>query len=139
MRILGLDYGTKTVGVAVTDPLGMTVQPLETITRDLDSKIRPTLRRIEEIIKELDVEQIVLGLPLNMDGTEGERAACSREFGDMLERRTGLQVVMTDERLTTVEAEEILETCKVARKDYKKYVDSVAAVLILEDYVRNCC
>ena len=130
MRILGLDYGTKTVGVAVTDPLGMTVQPLETITRDSDSKIRPTLRRIEEIIKELDVEQIVLGLPLNMDGTEGERAACSREFGDMLERRTGLQ---------TVEAEEILETCKVARKDYKKYVDSVAAVLILEDYVRNCC
>lgn len=117
----------------------MTVQPLETITRDSDSKIRPTLRRIEEIIKELDVEQIVLGLPLNMDGTEGERAACSREFGDMLERRTGLQVVMTDERLTTVEAEEILETCKVARKDYKKYVDSVAAVLILEDYVRNCC
>ena len=76
MRILGLDYGTKTVGVAVTDPLGMTVQPLETITRDSDSKIRPTLRRIEEIIKELDVEQIVLGLPLNMDGTEGERAAC---------------------------------------------------------------
>ena len=136
MRILGLDYGTKTVGVAVTDPLGMTVQPLETITRDSDSS---TLRRIEEIIKELDVEQIVLGLPLNMDGTEGERAACSREFGDMLERRTGLQVVMTDERLTTVEAEEILETCKVARKDYKKYVDSVAAVLILEDYVRNCC
>lgn len=138
MRILGLDYGTKTVGVAVTDELGITVQPLETITRESSSKLRPTLRRIEELIEEMDVREIVLGLPLNMDGSEGERAACTREFADMLERRTGLSVHLLDERLTTVEADEILGFCGIPKKNYKKYVDSVAAVLILEDYVRNC-
>lgn len=139
MRILGLDYGTKTVGAAVTDTLGITVQPLETITRDSDSKIRPTLRRIEEIIESLGVEEIVLGLPLNMDGSEGERAMRSRQFADVIERRTGLPVHLLDERLTTVEAEEILGACGIMKKDYKRYVDSAAAVLILEDYVRNCC
>lgn len=139
MRILGLDYGTKTVGVAVTDTLGITVQPLETITRDSDSKIRPTLRRIEEIIESMGVEEIVLGLPLNMDGSEGERAMRSRQFADIIERRTGLPVHLLDERLTTVEAEEILGACGIMKKDYKRYVDSAAAVLILEDYVRNCC
>lgn len=139
MRILGLDYGTKTVGAAVTDTLGITVQPLETITRDSDSKIRPTLRRIEEIIESLGVEEIVLGLPLNMDGSEGERAMRSRQFADIIERRTGLPVHLLDERLTTVEAEEILGACGIMKKDYKRYVDSAAAVLILEDYVRNCC
>lgn len=135
MRILGLDYGTKTVGAAVTDPLGITVQPLETITRDADNKIRPTLRRIEEIIESMDVEEIVLGLPLNMDGSEGERAVRSREFAKLIERRTGLLVHLLDERLTTVEAEEILDACKIMKKDYKRYIDSVAAVLILEDYL----
>lgn len=139
MRILGLDYGTKTVGAAVTDPLGITVQPLETITRDADNKIRPTLRRIEEIIETMDVGEIVVGLPLNMDGSEGERAARSREFADAIERRTGISVRLLDERLTTVEAEKILDECGIMKKDYKRYVDSVAAVLILEDYVRNCC
>lgn len=139
MRIMGLDYGTKTVGVAVTDALGMTIQPLLTITRDSDNKIRPTLRRLSEIIEKMNVESIVLGLPLNMDGSEGERAVRSREFADMLERRTGLEVHLVDERLTTVEAGEILNMCGIAKKDHKKYVDSVAAVLILEDYVRNRC
>ena len=139
MRILGLDYGTKTVGVAVTDALGITVQPLETITRDADNKLRPTLRRIEELIEEMNVQEIVLGLPLNMDGSEGERATRSREFADMLERRTGLSVHLLDERLTTIEADEILDSCGIPKKNHKRYVDSVAAVLILEDYVRNCC
>lgn len=139
MRILGLDYGTKTVGVAVTDALGITVQPLETITRDADNKLRPTFRRIEELIEEMNVQEIVLGLPLNMDGSEGERATRSREFADMLERRTGLSVHLLDERLTTIEADEILDSCGIPKKNHKRYVDSVAAVLILEDYVRNCC
>lgn len=139
MSILGLDYGTKTVGVAVTDALGITVQPLETITRDADNKLRPTLRRIEELIEEMNVQEIVLGLPLNMDGSEGERATRSREFADMLERRTGLSVHLLDERLTTLEADEILDSCGIPKKNHKRYVDSVAAVLILEDYVRNCC
>jgi putative Holliday junction resolvase len=139
MRLLGLDYGTRTVGVAVTDALGMTVQPVETIRRDSDTKIRPTLRRIEELIEEYDVQELVLGLPLNMDGTEGERAARSREFAEMLERRTGLLVHLIDERLTTVEADEVLAECGVDRRERKKYVDTVAAIFILEDYVRNYC
>ncbi len=136
MRMMGLDYGSKTVGVAVTDALGMTVQPVETVYRDLESKIRATLRRIEELIVQYDVEEIVVGLPLNMDGSEGERAVRAREFADMLENRTGLPVHMQDERLTTVEAREILDVCGISRKEHKKYLDAAAAVLILEDYAR---
>jgi putative Holliday junction resolvase len=97
------------------------------------------LRRIEELIEEYDVQELVLGLPLNMDGTEGERAARSREFAEMLERRTGLLVHLIDERLTTVEADEVLAECGVDRRERKKYVDTVAAIFILEDYVRNYC
>ena len=132
-----MDYGSKTVGVSITDALGMTVQPVETITRDVDTKIRPTLRRIEELICEYQVEELVLGLPLNMDGSEGERAAKSRAFAEMLERRTGLEVHLVDERLTTVEADEVLDACGVAKRHHKQYVDAVAAVFILEDYMRN--
>lgn len=139
MRLLGLDYGAKTVGVSVTDALGITVQPVETITRDSDAKIRPTLRRIEELIKEYNIEELVLGLPLNMDGSEGERAVKAREFAEILERRTGLLVHLVDERLTTVEADAVLDECGVKKREHKKYVDAVAAVFILEDYVRNCC
>lgn len=136
MRMMGLDYGSKTVGVAVTDALGMTVQPVETVYRDSESKIRATLRRIEELIVQYDVEEIVVGLPLNMDGSEGERAAMARGFVGMLENRTGLPVHMQDERLTTVEAREILDACGISRKEHKQYLDAAAAVLILEDYAR---
>ena len=105
MRLLGLDYGSKTVGVAVTDPLGYTAQPLETITRKEENKLRRTLARIEELVKEYSVEKIVLGLPVNMDGSKGERAELALRFKEMLERRTGLEVIMQDERLTTVAAD----------------------------------
>ena len=119
MRIMGLDFGSKTVGVAMSDPLLMTAQSLEIIRRKEENKLRKTLARIEELIVEYEVGEIVLGLPLNMDDSEGDRAALSRQFKEMLERRTGLNVVMWDERLTTVEADEIMNEAGIKGKDRK--------------------
>lgn len=135
MRILGLDYGTKTVGVAVCDPLEYTAQGLEIIRRKEDNKLRQTLARIEEIIKEYDVEKVVLGYPKHLNNTIGDRAEKSVEFGQMIERRTGLPVIMWDERFTTVSANQILMESKVRREDRKEYVDKVAAVIILQGYL----
>lgn len=120
MRVLGLDYGSKTVGVAVSDPLGITAQGLETIARKEENKLRKTLARIEELCREYEVETIVLGLPKNMNNTLGERAQVSEEFREMLERRTALPVVMWDERLTTVMAENVLKENGVRREERKK-------------------
>ena len=103
VRIMGLDYGSKTVGVAVSDALGITAQAVETICRKDENKLRKTCARIEELIKEYEVGKIVLGLPKHMNNDIGERAEQTIEFGEMLHRRTGLEVVMWDERLTTVE------------------------------------
>lgn len=132
-RILGLDFGSKTVGVAISDPLLMTAQGLEIIRRDKPSKLRQTLARIQDICQEYDVDYIVLGLPLNMDGSEGERAMLTREFADMLTSRTNLEVFFCDERLTTVESHAIMNETKT--KDHKKYVDELAAMIILQDYL----
>lgn len=130
-----MDYGSKTVGVAVSDLLGMTAQPVETITRKDENKLRKTCARIEELIKEYDVTKIVLGLPKHMNDDIGDRAEKSIAFGEMLKRRTGLEVVMWDERLTTVEAEQTLIECNVRREDRKKYIDQIAAVFILQGYM----
>ena len=135
MRIMGLDYGSKTVGVAISDPLGITAQGIETICRKDENKLRKTCARIEALIGEYQVERIVLGLPKHMNNEIGERAERSMEFGQMLKRRTGLEVVMWDERLTTVEAERTLIESKVKREDRKKYVDKIAAVFILQGYL----
>lgn len=135
MRILGLDYGSKTVGVAVSDPLGITAQAVETIWRKDENKLRKTCARIEELIKEYEVEEIVLGLPRHMNNDIGERAQKSLEFGKMLERRTGLKVTMWDERLTTVEAERTLIENNVRRENRKQYIDKIAAVFILQGYL----
>ena len=135
MRIMGLDYGSKTVGVAISDPLGITAQGIETICRKDENKLRRTCARIEELISEYEVGQIVLGLPKYMNNDIGERARRSMEFGEMLRRRTGLEVVMWDERLTTVEAERTLIENKVRREDRKKYIDKIAAVFILQGYL----
>ena len=135
MRIMGLDYGSKTVGVAVSDLLGMTAQPVETITRKEENELRKTCARIEELIKEYGVTKIVLGLPKHMNDDIGDRAEKSIAFGEMLKRRTGLEVVMWDERLTTVEAEQTLIECNVRREDRKKYIDQIAAVFILQGYM----
>lgn len=139
MRIMGLDYGSKTVGVAMSDPLGITAQAVETIWRKDENKLRKTCARIEELIRENQVECIVLGLPKHMNNDVGERAEKALAFGDMLRRRTGLEVVMWDERLTTVEAERTLIENKVRRENRKQYIDKIAAVFILQGYLDSRC
>ena len=135
MRIMGLDFGSKTVGVAVSDMLGITAQGVETIERKEENKLRKTLARIEELVGEYEVEKIILGFPKNMNNTIGERAEKSLEFKAMLERRIGIPVIMWDERLTTVEAERTLIESNVRREKRKKYVDKIAAVFILQGYL----
>ena len=140
MRILGLDFGSKTVGVAVSDPLGLTAQGVEIIRRKSENKQRQTLARIEQLIEQYEVEKIVLGFPKNMNNTIGERAEKSLEFGETLKRRTGLDVVMWDERLTTVEANRTLMEEGVRRENRREHVDELAAIFILQgylDYLRN--
>ncbi|MCI9435871.1 MAG: Holliday junction resolvase RuvX [Lachnospiraceae bacterium] len=135
MRIMGLDFGSKTVGVAVSDELFITAQGVEIIRRKEENKLRRTLARIEELIETYEVEEIVLGLPKNMNASEGIRAELTREFCEKLERRTGLPVTLWDERLTTVEAGKILMESGVRREERKEYVDKIAAVLILQNYL----
>jgi putative Holliday junction resolvase len=148
MRVLGLDYGSKTVGVAISDPLGLTAQGVETIWRKQENHLRQTLAHIEELVSEYHVEKIVLGYPKNMNNTIGERAQKSLEFKEMLERRTGLEVIMWDERLTTVsadrtlmerlttvEANRTLMEASVRRENRKQYLDQLAAVFILQGYL----
>ena len=135
MRILGLDYGSKTVGVAVSDELLLTAQGVEIIRRKSPTKLRQTLARIEELIAQYQVEEIVLGLPKNMNNTLGDRAEKSLELKETLERRTGLPVVMWDERLTTVSANRVLMETGVRRENRKEHVDEIAAVFILQGYL----
>lgn len=132
---MGLDYGTKTVGVAISDALLLTAQGIETIERKEENKLRRTCARIEELIREYDVDRIVLGLPKHMNNDIGERAEKSIEFGEMLKKRTGLEVIMWDERMTTVSAERVLIESDVRRENRKKYVDKIAAVFILQGYL----
>lgn len=135
MRIMGLDYGSKTVGVAISDPLLITAQGIEIIRRKEENKLRQTLARIEELIQEYQVEQIVLGLPKNMNDTTGPRAMVTLEFKEKLERRTGLPVHTWDERLTTVAADRAMEEAGIRRENRKEYVDKIAAVFILQGYL----
>ncbi|MDO4439113.1 MAG: Holliday junction resolvase RuvX [Eubacteriales bacterium] len=141
-RIIGLDYGAKTVGVAVTDPTKTIVSPLETIKRDMESKLRPTLRRITELAREKEAELIVLGHPLNMDDSRGERAIKTEAFGEQLQKRLiadglDIKVILWDERLSTMGADEILEESGIDKDFRKQYIDRIAAALILEDYMKN--
>lgn len=135
MRIMGLDFGSKTVGVAVSDSLLLTAQGLEIIRRNEENKLRRTLARIEELIEEYEVEEIVLGMPKNMNATEGLRVELTLEFKEKLERRTGLPVHTWDERLTTVAADKAMMEAGVRRENRKDYVDMIAAVLILQGYL----
>ena len=135
MRIMGLDYGSKTIGVAVSDPLGLTAQGVEIIRREDENKLRISVRRIEELVKQYEVEELVLGFPKNMNNTIGERAEKSLQLKETLERRLGLPVVMWDERLTTVEANRTLMESGVRRENRGKYVDMIAAVFILQGYL----
>lgn len=135
MRVMGLDFGSKTVGVAVSDELMVTAQGLEIIRRQSPNKLRQSLARIEQIIEEYQVERIVLGYPKNMNNTEGERCEKTKEFKEMLERRTGLTVILWDERLTTVAADRLMMETGVRRENRKQYVDEIAAVFILQGYL----
>ena len=128
MRILGLDFGSKTVGVAVSDGLLLTAQGVETIERKDENKLRKTCARIEELIREYEITEIVLGLPKNMNNTEGERVEKTKAFGEMLERRTGLPVHYWA-------AEQILMESGVRRENRKAVIDKVAAGLILQGYL----
>lgn len=135
MRIMGLDFGSKTVGVAISDPLLITAQGKEIIRRERPDKLRKTLARIEELILENEVSEIVLGLPKNMDDSEGERVEKTKEFKEMLERRTGLTVTLWDERLTTVAADKYMMEAGIRRENRKEYVDEIAAIFILQGYL----
>ena len=138
MRIMGLDLGSKTVGVAISDRLLITAQGIEIIRRKEENKLRRTLARIEALLEEYEVETIVLGFPKNMNDTLGERAQFSLEFKEKLERRTGIPVVMWDERLTTVAADKAMMEAGIRRENRKDYVDKIAACLILQGYLDKC-
>ena len=135
VRVIGLDYGSKTVGVALSDELMLTAQPLTTIHRDRPTKLRQTLAQIEQIIEQYDVDRIVVGWPKKLDNEEGERCEKTKEFGDMLENRTGLEIIYQDERLTTAQADGVLEQGGIRKDKRKQYIDKMAASLILQNYL----
>lgn len=135
MRIMGLDFGSVTVGVAISDALNLTAQGIEVIRRKQENKLRQTLARIEALILEYQVEKIVLGYPKNMNNTIGERAKKSEEFAEMLRKRTGLEVILWDERLTTVAAHQALDEANVNLEKKAQVVDKIAAIFILQGYL----
>lgn len=132
-----MDYGSKTVGVAVSDPLLLTATGVEIIRRSQEKKLRQTLARIAELVREYQAEAIVLGLPLHLDGTGGERVEKTLEFRDRLRKRVDCEIILLDERCTTVEADELLETKGIYGRDRKKYIDEIAAAIILQDYLNT--
>jgi putative Holliday junction resolvase len=131
-RTLGLDVGDKRIGVAVSDPMGWTAQPLTVIERVGVAKDVAALRAAT---KDLEVDRVVAGLPLGMDGTEGTQAARVRRFCEALAAATGLEVVYQDERLTTVQSERLLESAGVRRERRRDVVDKMAAALILQSWL----
>lgn len=135
MRIMGLDYGSVTVGVAISDPLLITAQGIEVIRRKQENKLRQTYARIEALIEEYGVERIVVGFPKHLNNTVGIRAELAEEFAENVRRRTGLEVVMWDERLTTVAAHRVLDEAELHYKKKAEVVDKLAAVLILQGYL----
>lgn len=137
MRVMALDYGDKTVGVAVSDELMLTAQPLETIERSRPAKLRRTLARIEALMHEYDITKVVIGLPKKLNNEEGERCRQTREFGEMVERRSGIPVVYQDERLTTVAADAVLAEGGVSKERRKQYIDKMAASIILQGYLEK--
>jgi len=135
LRILGLDFGSKTVGVSLSDPFGWTAQGVETIRRKQEENIKPTIARIVELCKERQVELIVLGFPKHMNNTIGERGEKTIKFQKKLEVATGLPVKLWDERLSTVAAEGLLLEADVSRQKRKTVIDKMAAVYILQGYL----
>lgn len=137
MRLMGLDYGNVHVGVALSDELGMTAYPLEVIKRKDSNKLRKTFARIEEIAREYKVDKIIIGLPLNMDDSESEISKTVINFSENIKRRTGLPVELWDERLSTLEATDILKEAGIKVQDRKTYIDKIAASFILRRYMED--
>ena len=138
-KVMGLDYGAATVGVAISDALLMTAQGIEVIRRKQENKLRQTLARIEELIKEYEVDTIILGYPKHLNNSIGERAIKSEEFAERLRQRTGLEVILWDERLTTVAAHQVLSQTKMDYQEKALVVDKLAAILILQGYLDKLC
>ncbi len=135
MRVMGLDFGSKTVGVAVSDALGITAQGVETVRRTDVDDLRATLDRLLSLTKEYDIGKIVTGLPKNMDGSVGAWAEKVISFAKKVEKKTGLPVIMWDERLTSVAAKKVLIEGGVRREKRKQHIDKIAAVFILQGYL----
>ena len=137
-RSIGLDVGDRTVGIAVSDPLGITAQGVTTLDR---VGIRKDTGKVLDLVREYDCDGIVIGLPLSMNGTDSEQTGKVREFGTMLENKMrstamkGIEIIWQDERLTTVQAERVLVEADVSRKKRKQVIDKQAAVLILQSYL----
>ena len=134
MRVMGLDVGSKTVGIAVSDPFGWTAQGVEIIRIDEEAE-EFGFDRLKELVDQYEVDRFVVGLPKNMNNTVGDRAQKSEELKAALERRTGLPVELWDERLTTVAAERVLMESGVRREHRKESVDQIAAAMILQGYL----
>jgi putative holliday junction resolvase len=134
MKVLGLDVGTKTIGVAVSDAFGWTAQGVKTIRRH-ESDVSQDFLALDELIKEYEISTLVVGLPKNMNGTIGPSGEFCKTFAEELHKRTNLPVKLWDERLTTVAAERMLVDADVSRKKRKKVIDKMAAVMILQGYL----
>ena len=136
MRILGIDYGDARVGIAITDPLGITAQGLETINRNGSDKI--VLKRLEELIEQYNVTTIVIGMPINMNGTKTERAEVTEKFIHKMKCKFGkIPIETIDERLTTVEAHKTMNYLNVNKHKKRSIVDTISAVYILETYMEK--
>ena len=136
MRILGIDYGDARVGIAITDPLNITVQGLETIQRNNCDKI--VLKRLDEILKNYEVDTIVVGMPFNMNGTVSERAKITEKFIHKLKcKYNKMKIETIDERLTTVEAQKTMNFLEINKNKKKNIVDTISAVYILETYLNK--
>ncbi|MBO1579248.1 MULTISPECIES: Holliday junction resolvase RuvX [Bacillus] len=134
MRILGLDVGTKTVGVAISDEMGWTAQGLETIKINEEREIFG-FDRVSELVKQYNVDKIVVGLPKNMNGTIGPRGEACQQYAESLRELLQLEVILWDERLSTMAAERLLISADVSRKKRKQVIDKMAAVVILQGYL----
>lgn len=133
-RKMGVDYGDKRIGVALTDALCIISSPYEVFQ---NLSLEQSLQHLNDLIKQFNVDEVAMGLPLNMDGSEGERAKIHKDFGQKLSDLSGVKVVFVDERLTSAEAEELLIQSKVRREKRKELIDKIAAQIILQTYLNQ--
>lgn len=135
MRVMGLDYGTKTIGIAISDPLGLIAQAIETVTRNQESDLKPSMARINELITEYSIEKVIVGLPKNMNNSEGERVSSTKYFVGRLSGVVEIPIEYVDERLSTIAADRVLEEGQVRKAQRKEHIDKIAAAFILQTYL----